>query len=697
MLPSLYYDSLWEEIELSEDSLELAGKFDLSSYLVQHLLGLFSREEDIEDFLDPRPEPGYIPGTTRLARILDQAIKEKKTLLLFGDYDVDGLSSVALMKNFLELNGVEALHYIPSRYREGYGLSMEAIDLLPPTELVITFDCGITSVEEVAYLKKKGIEVLITDHHEPGEKLPDCPIINPKLEGNFRDLAGVGVAYKLSEFLSKEMGYIQAEESLVYAMLGTISDLMPLVGENRYIAKKGLELFEKTNHPGLAALRGLIKGQASAQDIAFKIGPMLNAAGRLGEAEEALELLLGQGDLTSLIEKLLLYNEERKSEENSTVEEALAKVDPSQKLIVVEGRWKKGVLGLAASRISSKYRKPTIILDESLSGSSRSLGNFSIIDALKHSSEYLSHYGGHKMAAGLKIKEGRLEDFKESITTYAQENFDFIGTRKKIPYISLQASDINLRLLDEVEKLSPYGIGNPQINFYLDNLEFIDFRKLGKAGKAFLLNFKSQDRRFDFLSFRSDLTELEVGRKYRVIFTVEKDVFRDILSIKLLLRDLRPQEPLLESSNLFLPFYGNLASSIAAYRGENRSFQLPLYEEKRIYNFGDREFPESFPHPGAFQGQARELLEDLPDREDLVKIYSWLKRQKGEFSWSMARRPFLAMVSLLIFEELELINYTNKDGSCSYNILDKDNKIDLDKSPTFRKIKEIKEDMNESY
>lgn len=693
MLPSLYYDNRWKAVDYDEKSLELAKELGLSYFLTAHLGRFYKNEKEIKEFLWPKPSQNQIPGTEEIAKRIKVALDQKKRILFFGDYDVDGLSSLALMVLFLRENGFDPLHYVPSRYDEGYGLTLKAIEKLPEVDLLVSFDCGITAVEEVEVLKNRGVEVLITDHHQPGESLPDCLIMNPQLGEEFKELAGVGVAYKLATYLSQTYGYALPKDSIVFAMLGTVCDLMPLIKENRLLVKEGLKAYEKTSHPGLLALRKVAPGALDAQHIGFGIGPMINAAGRLGEAEEALKLLLAEGDSFDLALRLRDYNNQRKEEEKQVVKEALKKTDQNQPLLIVSGDWKQGLLGLAASRISQRYRKPAIVLDKNLKGSSRSVGNFSIIHALDYSAKYLDHYGGHKMAAGLAISEGKYEEFKEKVFSYTRENFDFLQTRKCYDYLCVEPGDINLELLDKLNFLSPYGIKNPQLVFQLKNLSFVECIELGKSGRAFTVIFKAKDRRFEFICFDPQLISLLEKEKYDLIFTASEDVFRGILSLKLQLRDLRPSKPSLEKSRLFLPFYEGLAKSIERYKAKKQEFSFPKFEEDRIYKLGDPEFPESFPHPKSFTGEESSLLEDLPSREDLVKIYSWLRRQGKSFSWQQPKRPLLAMISLIIFEELNLLTYTNINGICYYEVISTMKKNNLESSPTYCRIIEIREDM----
>ncbi len=692
MLPSLYYDHQWKEISVDEESKALAHALGLSPALATFLLEQFEEEEDILDFLHPREAHEVIPGTDEVAERIHQAIKKGERILLFGDYDVDGLTSLALMLQFFEENKVHVDSFLPNRYEEGYGITMEAIEKLPEVDLLISFDCGISSVEEVEALKARGIDVLITDHHETGDILPDAPIMNPKLGYSFPYLAGVGVAYKLARYLSKHYDYMLPKEAIVYAMLGTVCDLMPLQKENRWMVQQGLEAYSKTSHPGLRALLEVTGDQQlDATKVGFQLGPMLNAAGRMGDPSIALNLLRGIGDSPKLAEALKENNEARKEEERKTLLEAEEKLDKDSPMIVLQGPWKKGVLGLVASRLSEAYRKPSVLMDESLSGSCRSVGSFSILSALEDSKDYLAHYGGHDKAAGLQVVEGEFENFRNKIHAYTEDNLDFLDTRKTFSYLSLESGDVTLSLLDELNFLAPFGIGNPQPVFKLSNLSFVEERKLGNSGKAFLLLMKDGDRLFEFIHFDPSLSPMDPG-SYDVLFTMSESQFRGILSLKLQIRDLRPSEPSLGQSSLFLPFYQGLADSLMDYRGERQEFIYPSFEEGRVFRKGDASFPLHFPHPESFKGETRELLDDLPQREDLVKIYNWLRKQDNQFSWNRANRPLLAMISLKIFEELELLSYTSDKRTCFYQLKNRNEKMNLETSPTYRMIQRVKED-----
>lgn len=693
MLPSLYYDARWKVLRDVEDDKVLVDMPGLSSFMRAYLARRCKDEEEIFQFLNPKPREEEIPGTAEIAKRLVKALEKNKKVLLFGDYDVDGLSALALMIQFLKENGHDPAYYVPSRYAEGYGLTMEAVEKLPETDVLLTFDCGITSVAEVEALKEKGVEVLITDHHQPVEVLPDCPILNPQLTESYRELAGVGVAYKLASFLSRKYGYTLPQDSIIFAMLGTVCDLMPLQGENRWIVREGLKAYEKTSHPGLLALRHVAQGPLSAEHIGFRIGPLINAAGRLQDAGDALNLLLGKKDSMALAQKLSEMNLQRKEEEGRVVDEALKEICEEEPLLLVSGSWKKGVLGLAASRLAERYRKPAIVLDQNLQGSSRSVGNFSIINALENSSAYLDHFGGHIMAAGLQVKEGQLEAFKEHILAYTHQHFDFLETRKCYEFLRVEPGDIHLGLLDELELLSPYGIANPRIIFELKGLKFLETRELGSRGRAFKSLFKAQDRRFEFIYFDSNLAEILEEGDYDVLFTLSGEIFRDILSLKLQMKDVRPSRPKIEKSRLFIPFYEGLARSIKKYQGRKQNFFFPEFEEDRVYRWGDPEFPEDFPHPSSFQKGTASLLKDLPDRENLKTIYTWLKRQGQSFSWRQPKRPLLAMISLIIFEELDLLQYTNRNYSCHYQMKNTIKKINLDASVTYRQIMQIREDI----
>ena len=370
---------------------------------------------------------------------IQKSIDNKEKVIIYGDYDVDGITSISVLKKFLEDRGLNVNYYIPNRLNEGYGLNKEAINKIANEgyKLIITVDCGISGIDEISYANEIGIETIITDHHEPLEELPKAiAIVNPKRNDSiypFRGLAGVGVVFKLIQAISIKLG-LEEKEFLKYldlVCIGTISDIVPLMDENRVITKLGLKLVEVTKNVGLRELLKSCKyKKIDSNAISFGIAPRINACGRMGHAEEALKLFLTNNivEATNITENLENYNIERQNKEKKIFEEVIEKINEEkkeQKTIVVGGdNWHHGVIGIVASKIVDKYYKPTVLVcfdkDEG-KGSGRSVFGFDLHDALCKSSKYLEKYGGHEMAVGLSLKRNNFQNFKEKFEEIARK------------------------------------------------------------------------------------------------------------------------------------------------------------------------------------------------------------------------------------------------------------------------------------
>ena len=439
---------------------------------------------DLGDLLDP-----FSFADMRSAvGLIEKAASEKQKVLLFGDYDVDGITSLALLDSTLKKCGIKAEHYIPHRIREGYGLSRDIIRIAKEKniKLLITVDCGTNSVKEVEGLRRNNIEVIITDHHEQShDAAPASAVINPKSKNSdykYRDLAGVGVAYKLCQALSGKT----LPEDLDLVSLGTIADIVPLTGENRLIVKEGLLRLNSTKRPGLRALMESsgIKGKLiTSTFVSFILAPRINASGRMGSADTALSLLISENEeeakeLAGVIEG---YNRQRQKVESKIMEEAQDIIDKEvnfkeHKIIVIAKEdWHQGVLGIVASKLADRFYRPTILisLDDTLcKGSGRSIKNFHLFQALLDCQESLSSFGGHSHAVGMTIDRANIEDFKSKINQLARERLkleDLIPSLEVDMEITL--GEIAQGLAREIESLEPFGNGNPEPLFYTRGLK----------------------------------------------------------------------------------------------------------------------------------------------------------------------------------------------------------------------------------
>jgi len=437
--------------------------------------------------------PFLMEGMHEAVHRLKKAIDKKEKILIHGDYDVDGITSIAVMVFTLRGLGLEPLYYIPDRLTEGYGLSSGGVEEAIKTgaRLVLTVDCGISSRKEVETLNSHNIDVIITDHHEVPDVLPPAyAIINPLQKDCAypdKNLSGVSVAFKLCEALCSEYNVKNAWRYIDLVSMGTVSDVAPLIGENRILVKEGLKLLKNGGaNRGLKALieaSGIKNREPGSFEIGFILGPRINAAGRLGSAREAVELLLADDDdkARHLAVKLNKSNRERQKIEGMTLKEALSKVDreinfKEHKIIVLhKEEWHTGVIGIVASRVSDRYYRPCILIstkDGIGRGSGRSIENFHLFDALSGCGDFLKEYGGHKYACGLTILEENLSKFTKSINEIANT---VLTPEDLVPCLDIDM-EIPLGSMDEnvvegINGLQPFGESNPEPVFCSSNLK----------------------------------------------------------------------------------------------------------------------------------------------------------------------------------------------------------------------------------
>jgi single-stranded-DNA-specific exonuclease len=472
---------------------KLSKEVDISAILAQILInrGIKTAPEAVR-FLDVKLEhlldPYDFSDMPRAVRLIQKAIAEKKKIMLCGDYDVDGITSLAILKSTLTRMKADVIHYLPHRIKEGYGLNKNILKLAKEKKisLLITADCGISNHAEVKELRGHGIDVIITDHHEPQANLlpPATSIINPKVKNSgykYRDLAGVGVVYKLCQALTAKPLF----EELDLVSLGTIADVAPLTGENRIIAKEGLNRLSKTSRPGLRALMeasGIQDKKMIAGFVSFILGPRLNASGRMDTAETALNLLLSEeeAEAAGLAKIIQQHNRERQKIEGKIMEEAEDLINreinfKEHKVIVIaKENWHEGVLGIVASKLADRFYRPAIVisLNEGLCrGSGRSIEKFHLFNALLDCKDVLENFGGHAHAAGLVIARDSIEDFKEQINRLAKER---LLLEDLIPRLDIDMevsfSDWDTQTVVGLEFLEPYGAKNPEPLFITRNL-----------------------------------------------------------------------------------------------------------------------------------------------------------------------------------------------------------------------------------
>ena len=518
-------------------------------------------EEQINKFLKPKRsdfyDPYEMPDMKIAVNRIVKAIEDKEKIIIYGDYDVDGITSVTVLKSFLEERGMDIAEYIPNRLEEGYGLNKKAVEEIAKQghKLMITVDCGISAIEEVKYANQLGIETIITDHHEPGNELPEAlAVVDAKRKDNkypFRNLAGVGVVFKLIQALGIELK-LDEKEYLKYldiVCIGTISDIVPLVDENRVIVKLGLKLVEQTKNLGLRAiLQASGYNKIDSNTISFGVAPRINACGRMGHQEEALKLFLSKDikEVNELTQKLNDYNKLRQDIEKNIYNDAIIQIEENglenKSTIVVMGKnWHHGVIGIVSSKITELYFKPSILLceeEEIGKGSGRSIPGFDLYEALTECKDTIEKFGGHSMAVGINIKKEKFEEFKEKLEEIAKEKHieEIVPILKIDGQVSLD--EINKEMVESLKELEPFGEENKIPLFVIKNLKIDSIRALSE-GKHLKLTLKDNKNIVNAIGFNLGYlsNEYKIGDKIDVVGNLEINTFNGVDNIQINLKD----------------------------------------------------------------------------------------------------------------------------------------------------------------
>ncbi len=554
----------WEYYDVDENVVEnIMKKHNISRLIAQVLANRgITDNREIQVFLNPTRDdfinPFFMKDMEKATERIINAINKKEKTIIYGDYDVDGITSITVLKKFLEERGLKVDTYIPNRLDEGYGLNKEAIKEIANNgyKLMITVDCGISGIDEVELAKQLGIETIITDHHEQADILPNAYcIVDPKRKNDtypFRGLAGVGVVFKLIQAISIKLE-LDAKEYLKYldiVCVGTISDIVPLVDENRTIATLGLKLIKQTRNIGL---RELIIASGSKEinssAISFGIAPRINASGRMGKQMEALELFLTEDnkEAKDITQKLNEYNLERQETEKKIYEEVIDEIKKEnmiQKNTIVLGsnNWHHGVIGIVASKVTEKFFKPTILIcfeGEKGKGSGRSIPGFDLHGALNNCTDVLEKYGGHEMAIGLSVTKEQFGLFKQKFEKIAEEN----DIKEIQPVIKIDSQvtkkDLEKEAIEQINLLEPFGEQNKQPIFIYKNLKVDSIRTLSE-GKHLKLNLRDGNFILNAIGFNiGDMAEeFLIGDKVDIVGTLEINKFNGIETIQMNLKDI---------------------------------------------------------------------------------------------------------------------------------------------------------------
>jgi len=556
-------------------SKELADKLAISPVICQLLVkrGITTEEEANKFFkpsLNDLHDPFLMPDMDKAVKRLNKALGEREKILVYGDYDVDGTTAVSLVYKFLRPYTSLLDYYIPDRYDEGYGISYKGIDYAADTDvkLIISLDCGIKAIEKIEYAKKKGIDFIICDHHMPDDTLPDAvAVLDAKRVDSiypYEHLSGCGVGFKFMQAFAKSNNFPFAdlEKLLDLCAVSIASDIVPITGENRIMAYYGLKQINSNPSLGLKGIIdvcGLTGKEITMSDIVFKIGPRINASGRMMNGKEAVDLLLAK-DSESAREKsenINQYNDERRELDKKITDEANAIIDDFQDMadrkaiVVFNPAWHKGVIGIVASRLTEKYYRPAVVLTKSselITGSARSVSGFDIYKAIESCRDLLENFGGHTYAAGLSLKEENLEAFTNRFLQLAA---DEIVPEQMVPQLDVDAildfKDINAKFMHDLKKMSPFGPDNQKPVFCSRRVKDYGTSKLvGKDLEHIKLelidaNSNSPIHGIAF-GMHKHSKHIKGMKPFNICYTVEENTYNGNTSLQLMIKDIKPDD-----------------------------------------------------------------------------------------------------------------------------------------------------------
>lgn len=553
------------------DSLNIS--YVLANLLVQREIKTFAQAKNFfRPSLDSLYDPFLMDGMNEATSRVIEAITSNQKICIYGDYDVDGTCSTALLYLFLKELGATVDFYIPKRLTEGYGISKLAIDHINSigASLLIAVDCGITAVEETDYANSLGMDVIICDHHQPKDKIPNAYAVLDPLKPNcnypFEYLSGAGVAFKLVQGICERIGRREMPfKYLDFVALAGAADIVPLIDENRILVKEGLNNINESPRPGILALikiSNMEPGNLNSGQIVFTIAPRINAVGRLGDAHRAVELLITDSEEKALELAKVLESEnyERRKLDENTFNHALELVESSLNLdeeiaiVLHENDWHPGVIGIVASRLVERYYRPAIMLttiDGVAKGSARSISKFNIYEALRQCEDYLIQYGGHEAAAGLAVDVNRVDEFREKFNNVVKK---LITQEELLPEIKIEAkisfSEITPKFIRIIDQFSPFGPGNMRPVFWSENLEVVyPPRLVGNNHLILCLRQNGTNKVFDAIGFDlGEFAEKIVKEKHLldVVFTIDKSVRDGKTFPQLRIKDLKIKENNLE-------------------------------------------------------------------------------------------------------------------------------------------------------
>ncbi|MGM9619456.1 MAG: single-stranded-DNA-specific exonuclease RecJ [Oscillospiraceae bacterium] len=653
--------------------------------------GIASAEE-ASVFLDQERDLAYSPmlmkDMDKAVRRIEEAIERRERVAVFGDYDVDGITSTCVVVDYLKSRGLSCLHYIPRREEDGYGLGSEPIRSLSKqgVTLLITVDCGITGVEEIAYAATLGMDVIVTDHHECKEQLPAAVAVvdphRPDCPYPFKHLAGVGVALKLVLALAGE----SREEAIfsrycTLAAIGTIADVMLMSGENRTIVRRGLEGLHHADFLGIHALlkeAGLADKPCTSIQIGFVLAPRINAAGRMGAADVAVDLLLSQdaAEAEELARRLCALNRERQSVEQEIFSQALELTEalPAEHrhaLVLSSSVWHQGVVGIVASRLTEKYSCPSFMIhlcDGLGKGSCRSYGGFNLFQALESCSELLEGFGGHELAAGFTIREENIAAFRERINRCA---LAYSGGEPPVSSLDIDVlisrpGEITMEEIQSLSMLEPYGAGNSRPVFCLTGMTVDSMQNVGQ-NRHLKMQLSKGQYRFPaiFFSVTEETVGVRAGMRVDAAFYLQINEFRGASSIQLQMIDIRPSRQPSKSEGEAMALCRRLLEGGSVTAQESARLLFSREQSVRLW----RTLSAAVPAEGL-------SVSELPFFRDLAAAMG-------------GRESFLRTVfALEVFRERGLLSWTKQGEETFFRLTAAGEKVDLLQSPYLRRLLE---------
>lgn len=678
---------VWSVAKVNKErAIAMANKLEIPPLLAMMLdIRGITKEEDVINFLQENKDfsdPFLMKDMDKAVERITTAVENGEKICVYGDYDADGVTSTSLLYSYLRDSlGADVMFYIPTRTGEGYGMNKGAVDKIHSlgVTLIITVDNGISAREEIDYANSLGIDTVITDHHMPSGAIPKAvAVVNAHQQDDkspFKDFSGVGVAFKLVMAIEGEYADVDSllENFSDIATLGTIGDIVPLVGENRTLVKNGLRHIQNSDRIGINAMKqesGIAEKEINSSNVAFTLVPRINAGGRLGSSEKSVNLLLteDEDEAVTIADKLGMDNRERQSIEK----EILASIDEevrrtpnivNDKILVFAGKgWHQGVVGIAASRIKDIYDKPTIIIgiddDGVARGSGRSVEGFSLCDAVFACSEHLTHYGGHPMAVGISLEKEKINDFRKAINAYCKDI--------KMPYnilhidCKLNPNQLDLSILDCLSYIEPCGASNPSPIFGLYNMTVIATKEIGNGKHMRVTLSRGQgqvpvyavyfNHNFQSCSYRNgDIVDVAVS--------LDRNIYNGQENLSVIIKDIK-------------------------YSQSNNE---ELIDSERIFDkFAKR-----------YRLTKNEVMSILPTRNDFAYVYRFLKQNKGfiygEYALVNALNYKISMGKLIVIlysmKELGLINWLQ--GLYQSIIEMKESgKVNLEDSVFIKKLKE---------